>query len=111
MDNCQHDLPRRGAGASLALLIFCAAAAGAGGGGGAPAVPTAPATPPLAGVLTPARWQEVENSVDRALGWLASQQAADGSFPTAPAAQPAVTSLCVLAFLSRGPQPGLGASI
>ncbi len=44
----------------------------------------------------------------RALAWLAAQQAADGSFPTLPEAQPAVTSLCVLAFLARGHQPGLG---
>ena len=75
-------------------------------GGGTPNV--APATPPLAAALTPARWQQVENSVDRALAWLASQQAADGSFPTAPAGQPAVTSLAIMAFLSRGHQPGYG---
>jgi hypothetical protein len=46
--------------------------------------------------------------VDRALAWLASQQAADGSFPTLPQGQPAVTSLSIMAFLSRGHQPGLG---
>jgi hypothetical protein len=50
----------------------------------------------------------VEKSVDRALAWLASQQAADGSFPTSPPGQPAVTSLCIMAFLSRGHQPGYG---
>ena len=71
-------------------------------------VPGARSVPPLGEVLSPGRWPEVENSVDRALAWLASQQAANGSFPTLPQAQPAVTSLCVLAFLSRGHQPGLG---
>jgi len=71
-------------------------------------VSNAVASKPLATVLTSAKWQQVENSVDRALAWIASQQAADGSFPTLPAGQPAVTSLCVMAFLSRGHQPGLG---
>jgi len=63
---------------------------------------------PLAAVLSDGKWKEVENSVDRALAWLFSQQAADGSFPTYHSGQPAVTSLCVLAFLARGHQPGLG---
>jgi len=63
---------------------------------------------PLAAVLPPEKWQQVESSVDRALAWLAAQQAADGSFPTLPQGQPAVTSLGVMAFLSRGHQPGLG---
>ena len=65
-------------------------------------------TPPLAAVLPAAEWRRVENSVDRALAWLASKQAADGSFPTNPQGQPAVTSLAIMAFLSRGHQPGLG---
>ena len=62
----------------------------------------------LMAALPPAKWQAVEKSVDHALAWIASQQAADGSFPTLPAGQPAVTSLCVLGFLSRGDQPGTG---
>jgi hypothetical protein len=62
----------------------------------------------LQDVLPPGRWLAVEQSVDHALAWIASQQAPDGSFPTQPVAQPAVTSLCVLAFLSRGHQPGHG---
>lgn len=68
----------------------------------------ATALKPLAAVLPPANWQQVEDSVDRALVWIASQQAADGSFPTLAQGQPAVTSLCVMAFLSRGHQPNLG---
>lgn len=51
---------------------------------------------------------KVEASVDRALAYLASQQLPDGTFPGPPAAQPAITSLCVMAFLSRGHQPGVG---
>jgi hypothetical protein len=50
----------------------------------------------------------VEDSVDRALAWLASRQQADGSFPSVAQAQPAATSLAVMALLSRGHQPGLG---
>lgn len=46
--------------------------------------------------------------MDRALAYLASQQAADGRFPSISVAQPAITSLGVLAFLSRGHQPGVG---
>jgi hypothetical protein len=62
----------------------------------------------LAAALSPAEWTQVESCVDRALAWIASQQSLDGSFPTRAIAQPAVTSLCVLAFLSRGHQPGIG---
>src|SRR2546422_244800 len=68
----------------------------------------APAPRPLAEVLPSGQWRQVEGSVDRALAWLASRQSADGSFPTIASAQPAVTSLCVMAFLSRGHQPGHG---
>jgi hypothetical protein len=73
-----------------------------------PRFPSVTPSKDLAGALTPEKWQRVENSVDRALAWLASQQAEDGSFPTLSTAQPAVTSFCVLAFLSRGHQPGPG---
>src|SRR5258706_263833 len=68
--------------------------------------PVAPKS--LMAALPPEKWQQVEKSVDRGLTWIASQQAVDGSFPTLPAGQPAVTSLCVLAFLSRGHRPGAG---
>jgi hypothetical protein len=65
-------------------------------------------TESLAKALPPADWARVEHCVDGALSWIAAQQAADGSFPTRATAQPAVTSLCVLAFLSRGYLPGNG---
>jgi hypothetical protein len=62
----------------------------------------------LTAAVPPGKWQEVEKSVDRALSWMASQQAANGSFQTLPSGQPGITSLATMAFLSRGHQPGLG---
>lgn len=50
----------------------------------------------------------VDACVDRALAWIASRQQPDGSFPTLENGQPAVTALCVMAFLSRGHLPGKG---
>jgi prenyltransferase/squalene oxidase-like repeat protein len=88
--------------AFLAALFFSAAAMGAADDGA-----VAPAKP-LAEVLSARDRRRMEEAVDRALEWMASQQAANGTFPTLPQAQPAITSLCVLAFLSRGHQPGLG---
>jgi hypothetical protein len=67
-----------------------------------------PARGDLSAALPPEEWKRVEAAVDRALAWLAEQQQPDGSFPTFASGQPAITSLCVLAFLSRGHQPGLG---
>jgi hypothetical protein len=63
---------------------------------------------PSSDVLTPGEWERVDDAVERALVFLASQQQADGSFPTDGRAQPAVTSLCTLAFLSSGNVPGEG---
>jgi hypothetical protein len=62
----------------------------------------------LLSVLSPAQQKQVEDSVNRALGWLATQQENDGSFAAPPAAQPAVSGLCLLAFLSGGHRPGQG---
>ncbi|MDZ4659555.1 MAG: prenyltransferase/squalene oxidase repeat-containing protein [Bythopirellula sp.] len=59
-------------------------------------------------VLTEAEWESVDKAVERGLAWLASQQQADGSFPTMPFGQPAVSSLCELAFLAHGHLPGEG---
>jgi Prenyltransferase and squalene oxidase repeat len=92
---------------SILLIIALLLAAGRGSIVAAPAPGVAPSET-LAAALPPADWQRVETCVDRALAWLASQQQSDGSFPTRGAAQPAVTSLCVLAFLSRGHLPGVG---
>jgi hypothetical protein len=59
-------------------------------------------------VLSPTEWRRLDASVDRALAWLAAQQQADGSFPTLTQGQPGVTSLCVLAFMAQGHNPGVG---
>ncbi len=70
--------------------------------------PGAAPVPELAGALPLEKWRQVEDSVDCGLAWLATQQADDGSFPSLSTAQPAITSFCALAFLSRGHQPGPG---
>jgi hypothetical protein len=62
----------------------------------------------LSAALTPGQWSQVQLSVDRGLRWLAEQQAADGRFPGDEIAQPAVTSLAIMAFLSRGHVPDQG---
>jgi hypothetical protein len=59
-------------------------------------------------VLSPEEWQRVDAAVRRALTWLASQQQDDGAFPTLEIGQPAVTSLCAMAFVSHGHAPGSG---
>ena len=59
-------------------------------------------------VLDAQQWKQLDESVERALTWLVSQQKKDGSFPTLRHGQPGVTSLCLLAFLSQGHVPGEG---
>ncbi len=70
--------------------------------------PTIAKSSDLSAALPPGEWTRVGRSVDLGLAWLASRQAADGSFPSNPVGQPAVTSLAVMAFLSRGHLPGHG---
>jgi hypothetical protein len=70
--------------------------------------PTIAASSDLSAAFPPTEWVRIEQSVDKGLQWLASQQAEDGSFPTTAVGQPAVTSLAVMAFLSRGHLPGQG---
>ena len=71
-------------------------------------VPVIAASSDLSSAFEPGDWARVERSVDIGLEWLASSQKEDGRFPSIPNAQPAVTSLAVMAFLSRGHQPGHG---
>ena len=60
-------------------------------------------------LLTPTEWVETDVVIDRALTWLARNQQPDGSWGRASfSAEPAITSLAVLAFLSRGHQPDAG---
>jgi hypothetical protein len=58
--------------------------------------------------LPPGEWSRVETGVDKGLAWLAGQQQSDGRFPSADTAQPAVTAMAVMAFLSRGHIPDQG---
>jgi hypothetical protein len=62
----------------------------------------------LASALTPQQWNQVEQCIDRALAWLAKQQDNDGSIDAPVSAQPAATSLTIMAYLSKGHVPGQG---
>lgn len=60
-------------------------------------------------ILTDDQWQQVDETVDRGLAWIASQQRPDGRFHSnRRSGQPGITSLGIMAFLSRGHQPGDG---
>ena len=80
--------------------------------GAMPAEPTAAPSnvesESLASALTPQAWNQVEQSIERALAWLARQQNADGSFEAPDSAQPAATSFAIMAYLSKGHLPGEG---
>lgn len=65
---------------------------------------------PLPQALSEADFANVLARVDRALAWLATKQEADGCFNTENKvhAQPGLTGLAVMAYLSRGHAPGHG---
>ena len=62
----------------------------------------------LADVLSDSQWRNLEKSVDKGLKWLSTQQKEDGSVDSEDVGQPAITSLAIMGFLSRGHQPGSG---
>lgn len=64
-----------------------------------------PRAAPETTVLDEQQWKRLDQSVDRGLVWLATKQQADGSFESIDLGQPAVTSFCVMAFLSQGESP------
>ncbi len=66
------------------------------------------ATASLSDALTEESWKRVEQSIDRGLAWLAQEQTRDGSFKAPDMGEPGITSLAVMAFLSRGHVPGEG---
>src|SRR5438034_362781 len=72
------------------------------------AAPTAAGSPRCEKLLSARQHQLADQPVDRALANLASQQKSDGSFAADDVAEPGVTPLCVLAFLSRGHLPSHG---
>lgn len=59
-------------------------------------------------VLSEPQWRRVDAAAERALGWLAAQQAEDGSFATHELGQPGVTGLVAMAFMAWGHEPGSG---
>lgn len=59
-------------------------------------------------ILTETQWRAIEESIDRAILWLARQQKPTGGFADSGAWEPGVTGLCLLALLSRGHLPGEG---
>ena len=61
-----------------------------------------------ASLVQPEEWRKIDRAVDRGLVFISKSQQPDGSFPTVIQGQPAVTSLCVMAMLARGHQPGKG---
>lgn len=67
-----------------------------------------PLNAPDLSILSPAEWDQVDRSINRALAYLADQQQRDGSFPALNTGQPAITSLCIMAFLANGHTPGTG---
>ncbi len=61
-----------------------------------------------ANILSRQQWKQLDTSVERGLKFLASRHRRDGSFDAHDGGQPAITALCVMAFLSRGHLPGQG---
>lgn len=59
-------------------------------------------------VVTVEEWNRIDSAVDRGLAYLARRQHPDGSIDSPITGQPGITSLAVLAFLSRGHVPGDG---
>jgi len=78
----------------------------------APTAPRAGGQPDTRSILSAAQWRIVEDSMDRALGWLASRQQPNGAFYTPNEvenlAQPGVSAVVVMAFLARGHLPDQG---
>lgn len=59
-------------------------------------------------VLTAAQWKQMDGAIDRGLSYLLRNQLPDGSIKSPLSGQPGITSLTILAFLSRGHIPGEG---
>jgi hypothetical protein len=72
------------------------------------AAPASRGTESHSDVLPAADRQRVEEAVERAITWLATQQEQDGSFPTIDMGEPGVTSICLLAYMANGHNPSEG---
>lgn len=73
------------------------------GGSSSSSAQQSPAAP-----LSVAELEAIDDSIVRALDWIAASARPDGSFATVPHGQPGVTSLCVLAMLAGGELPDEG---
>ena len=104
--------PRLGVLFAFAGALLVVAATSLLGGADPPAKPKTEAasnterTPPSRLPLTREQQERLDRVIAKALEFLASQQQEDGSFRTKKGAEPAVTSLCAMAFLARGHMPG-----
>lgn len=79
----------------------------------APAICFAQQRPPTvvrarADILSSVEWKQLDRTVDAGLAFLSTRQRRDGSFDGPEKGQPGITSLCILAFLSRGHLPNQG---
>jgi len=92
------------------VCVLVVAGCGLFGGAGRGAEPEAAAgiDPPELELLNPEEWRQLDFAVDHGLEFLGRAQRADGSFAAPDLGQPGITSLCVMAFLSRGHVPEEG---
>ena len=67
-----------------------------------------PRAAPDTKVLDDQQWEQLDQSVQRALAWLATKQNEDGSFEAPEAGQAGITSLCLMAFMAQGESPSDG---
>jgi len=67
-----------------------------------------PRAAPDTKVLDDQQWEQLDQSVQRALAWLANKQNEDGSFEAPEAGQAGITSLCLMAFMAQGESPSDG---
>jgi len=95
-------------GIGAATLLWCFLATPVQGEDRPPESSAAADTGAATSLLTAAEWKRLDDAVDRGLEFLSRSQRRDGSFETLGTGQPGVTSLCVMAFLSRGHLPDQG---
>ena len=67
-----------------------------------------PRAAPDTKVLDEQQWEQLDQSVQRALAWLATKQNEDGSFESPEAGRAGITSLCLMAFMAQGESPSDG---
>ncbi len=73
-----------------------------------PSIPFLAPNEPLPDTLSPRQKALLVKSIDRGLAYLPYKQNRDGSFGPTKASRPAITSLVIMAYLSRGHKPSQG---